>query len=99
MNGGRRYTPVDEAKSQLTGEEEFDRNAIFGKQHPAYYRFDVRIAVKMQSKRVTQEWGIDVQNVTNRQNIFNQSYDVDTNTYSTSTQTGLFPIPFYRITF
>lgn len=99
LNGGKRYTPVDEPLSQLNNKEEFDRNNIFGKQHPAYYRFDVKIAFKKQSKKTTQEWGIDIQNITNRQNVFNKSYDLSTNSYSTTTQTGLFPIPFYRITF
>ena len=99
LNGGKRYTPLDETLSQLNKKEEIDVNNIYGEQYAAYYRFDLRISYKKNSKKTTQEIGIDIQNITNRQNIFNRSYDVDTNTYSTTTQTGLFPIPFYRITF
>lgn len=99
LNGGKRFTPYDEALSQANGKSEHDRNRIYEGKYPDYYRFDIRIAYKKQSKKSSQELGIDIQNVTNRMNVFSQSYDVETNTYSTTTQTGLFPLAFYRITF
>ncbi len=99
INGGRRFTPVNVAASQATGNVVTDNSQIFGNQYDDYIRLDFRIAYKVQTKKVTQEWGVDIQNVTNRKNIFNQTYNVTTNEYRTTYQTGLLPIGIYRVTF
>ena len=99
VNGGRRYTPADEAASRAQGELVNDNTQIFANQYDDYIRLDLRIAYKVQTKKVTQEWGIDIQNITNRDNIFNQTYDPATGSYRTTYQTGLLPIGIYRVTF
>jgi hypothetical protein len=99
VNGGRRYTPADEAASRAKNELVNDNTRIFANQYDDYVRFDLRVAYKIQTKKVTQEWGVDIQNLTNRQNIFNQTYDPATGTYRTTYQTGLLPIGIYRVTF
>ena len=99
VNGSRRYTPADEAASRAQGELVNDNTQIFANQYDDYIRLDLRIAYKVQTKKVTQEWGIDIQNITNRDNIFNQTYDPATGSYRTTYQTGLLPIGIYRVTF
>jgi hypothetical protein len=99
VNGGRRFTPADEAASQAIGELVTDNTRIFANQYDDYIRLDLRIAYKVQTKKVTQEWGVDIQNITNRDNIFNQTYDPAAGTYRTTYQTGLLPIGIYRVTF
>jgi len=99
VNGGRRYTPADEAASRAQGEVVNDNTQIFANQYDDYIRLDLRIAYKVQTKKITQEWGIDIQNLTNRDNIFNQTYDPATGSYRTTYQTGSLPIGIYRVTF
>lgn len=99
INGGRRYTPANVPASQAMGQLVLDNEQIFANQYDDYIRFDFRVAFKVQTKKVTQEWGVDIQNVTNRKNIFNQTYNVTTNEYRTTYQTGLLPIGIYRVTF
>ena len=99
MNGGRRFTPVDVEKSWELAEVVLDNSQRNGEQHKDYIRFDLRIAYKVQKPKFTQEWGIDIQNLTNQKNIFNRVYNPTTNEWRTTYQTGLFPIGLYRITF
>ncbi|MFN5629565.1 MAG: hypothetical protein ACK48W_09800, partial [Bacteroidota bacterium] len=64
-----------------------------------YFRTDFKITYKKEFKRSTLETGIDIQNITNRQNIFQQGYNQITNSIATQYQTGLLPIPFVKFTF
>ncbi len=48
--------------------------------------------------RLTHEIALDVQNVTNRQNVFSERYDVYKRRYATEYQLGLFPISWCRLT-
>ena len=62
-------------------------------------RWDVRLAFKINGKFASQEWAIDVQNVTNRQNPLYQRYNPAEGEINTVYQLGIFPVPQYRITF
>ena len=66
-------------------------------QFPDYIRCDFRTGFKYNSKRITQEIGIDLNNVTNHQNIFSQHYNKATQQISTVYQQGFMLILFYRI--
>jgi hypothetical protein len=99
VNGGRRFTPINERASQSKGETIRDNTQVFASQYDDYIRLDFRVAYKVQTKKITQEWGVDIQNVTNRDNIFQQTYDAATNEIRTTYQTGLLPIGIYRVTF
>ena len=45
------------------------------------------------------EFSIDLENITNNQNIFIQSFDKRTNRIVSSYQQGFFPVPLFRYTF
>ncbi len=53
----------------------------------------------MVGKNITQEWALDLQNFTNRQNVFLQQYDNNKKAITTTYQTGILPIGLYRIYF
>ena len=98
-SGGRYTTPLDPAASDAAGTVRYQEDRAFTRQNPAYYRADVRLGYKLNRARLTHELALDVQNVTNRQNVFSQRYDVYRHRYATEYQLGLFPIPLYRLTF
>lgn len=97
--GGQRYTPLDLQASILEGEGVFDENNAFDAQYNPYFRLDLRIGYKISKSKFTQEWAVDIQNITNQENPFGQSYNVDTQEVETTNQLGLFPMVLYRITF
>lgn len=99
LAGGQRYTPIDLDASILSGETEYDWSRAFEEQFADYMRWDVRLAFKMDGKFATQEWAIDIQNVTNRKNPLYQRYNPAEQEINTVYQLGIFPVPQYRITF
>lgn len=99
LAGGQRYTPVDLELSRMLGTAVFDDQNAFGAQYDPYFRADIRVGYKIASARFTQEWALDIQNVTNQQNPFGQSFNAATGEVETTYQLGLFPMFLYRITF
>ncbi|WP_375435164.1 TonB-dependent receptor domain-containing protein [uncultured Hymenobacter sp.] len=97
--GGRYVTPLDyEASSQVrTAIYRYDR--AFSEQQANYFRADVKLGYKINRARLTHEIAIDLQNVSNNDNVFEQAYNPRTNRIGTAYQQGFLPIPFYRLTF
>ncbi|MDX2362687.1 MAG: TonB-dependent receptor [Crocinitomicaceae bacterium] len=99
MNGGGRYTPLLLQESGIAGEEVRDLTRINEAQYPVYYKLNVRISFKFIMKKTTQELAFDIQNVTNRRNVFYQAYEAETNSIRTTYQTGLLPLVQFRVYF
>lgn len=99
LNGGQRYTPVNEQLSTQVGFPVFDESRTNELQYQDYFRADLRIAFKVSSKKFTQEWAVDFRNITNQQNLFTREYDVQSGEYINSYQIGFLPIGQWRITF
>lgn len=99
LAGGQRYTPLDLAASIAAGEAVYDDAQAFEAQYNPYFRADIRVGYKIAGARFTQEWAIDIQNVTNHQNPFGQSFNAQIGEAETTYQLGLFPMFLYRITF
>lgn len=97
--GGRRYIPIDFAASQIAGETEYDEDHAFEHRRKDYFRTDLKIGYRINRKRLTHEIAIDLNNVFNTQNIWNQQYSAKTNTVKTEYQMGFLPIPMYKCTF
>lgn len=97
--GGKYLTPIDVEASQKYGTTIFQDDKAFSEKQDAYFRTDFRIAYRKEYKKSTLEFALDLQNVTNHQNIFAQSYNPRTNTIVTQYQQGFFPVPFVRFTF
>lgn len=98
-SGGRRYIPIDEEASQSKGDVVYNESEAYESRQQDYFRTDIKISYKKNSKRFTQEWALDIQNVFNTQNVLNQTWNPKTGTLDTNYQIGLFPVPFYRIYF
>jgi hypothetical protein len=99
LNGGQRYTPVDMDFTQQLNQVVLDASRTNELQYPAYFRVDLRIAYKVSSKKVTQEFAIDFRNLTNRQNIFTKEFNVNTMDYDVTYQLGFLPIGQWRLYF
>jgi hypothetical protein len=76
-----------------------DGSQAFNPQYDPYFRIDVKPSYKLNTKRFTHELSIDIQNVTKHNNIFQQQYDLNTQTIKTDYQLKFFVIPQYRLTF
>jgi hypothetical protein len=97
--GGLRTTPVDLAASQAKGYTVFDEYNAYSLRNPNYFRSDIRVSMKWNKRNLTSTLSLDIQNITNRQNVYNQYFDEDKNKIVYSYQTGLIPVLNYKIEF
>lgn len=99
--GGKRYIPIDVEASKLASTGILDWDEAYENKHDDYFRINARITFKLNSnkKNFSQEWAVDIQNITNHQNIYAQRWDVHTNEIRTDYQQGIFPMMTYRILF
>lgn len=99
--GGRHYTPVDLQASRAAGYEVLQDNIAFSRQYDAYFRMDVKFGMKINSsrKKVSHQFYIDLQNVTNKKNVFVRRYNRLTNNVDQADQIGLFPDFGYKLQF
>jgi hypothetical protein len=99
LAGGLRTTPVNLAASQQRGSTVYSDAAAYSLQNPAYFRGDLRVSIKWNRRHFTSTLSLDLQNFTNRLNVFNQDYDAEKNKIVTNYQTGLIPVLNYKIEF
>jgi len=97
--GGLRETPYDTAASIANDYAVYQNNLAFSLKLPAYFRTDIGLSMKRNRERSTITWSIDIQNVTNTQNIFQVYFDPPTKTFKTSYQAGILPILSYKVDF
>ncbi|MEM1002767.1 MAG: TonB-dependent receptor, partial [Bacteroidota bacterium] len=99
--GGRYFTPVDLEASQEAGFEITIDEEAFSEQLDSYFRWDIKFGFKLNSKNKKQSHQIyvDLQNVTNRENVFVQRYNRLTNQVDQINQIGFFPDVGYRFQF
>ncbi|MBE0640905.1 MAG: TonB-dependent receptor [Bacteroidales bacterium] len=97
--GGQRYTPVDIDASIAAGETVYETENAFSRKFRDYFRWDARIAYRIDRPKFSHEWAVDIQNLTNRENPLYMIFDAETKTEKTVSQLKLFPVMQYRITF
>lgn len=98
-SGGMRYIPIDLQASIAANEQVYDWSEAYANKYKDYFRSDLRIGFKQNFKRVTQEWALDFQNVSNTENIFSEQYNNQSKSITTVFQQGFFPMVLYRINF
>lgn len=98
-SGGRRYTPIDLEASARAGELVNIASSAYEDQFSSYFRTDFKITIRNNMKRLSQSWSVDLQNVTNRDNVFGQTYDVTNNEVDLAYQLGFYPVIEYRLNF
>ena len=97
--GGQRYTPVDLEESTLKGETVYDEERAYSEKFRDYFRLDIRVALRMDNQKFSQEFAFDVQNITNRSNPLYMQYNPETGETEFVNQLGIFPMMQYRIVF
>ena len=97
--GGKLYTPIDVAQSQIDKTTVYDDNRAFSERMDNFLRLDIQISFKSNSKKYSQEYALDIKNVTNYQNPFMMRYNVQSGELVTIYQAGLSPMLTYRIVF
>lgn len=97
--GGQPYTPFDLAASEAQGYVVFKENEAYGLRNDAYVRWDLKFSYTRNGRKATQKWYIDLQNVTNRQNVYIKTLNPKTGSTDVINQIGFFPNVNYQITF
>lgn len=98
--GARRFSPMDTLNT-IYEREYVENSALKNTQRfgSPYRRFDVRIAYRINAKKVSHEIAFDLVNVTNRKNVLKYSY-IDTAPYARETyQLGFLPLFYYKLDF
>lgn len=100
--GGKPYTPVDlYATRENAGREIRMDNIAFSERYKAYFRWDVKFGIRLNSKNknISHQFFVDLQNVSNRKNEFVRRYNEVTDQVDLVEQIGFFPDVLYRIQF
>jgi hypothetical protein len=99
--GGRYYTPVDVEASRVAGEEVLLDEEAFSLRYDPYLRLDVKFGYQLNSKtkKISQQFFLDLQNITNNENIFVKRYNQATQQVNDVLQSGFFPDILYRLQF
>lgn len=97
--GGFRYSPIDLARSMNQGHTVVDEKNAFSLQNPAYFRTDLRLSITWNRKSLTSTLSLDVQNVSNRENLYSQYFDPFKGKIANSYQTGIIPVLNYKVEF
>ena len=100
--GGNPLLAVDLELSEEYNTTMYDYENSYKEHGPVYFRLDSRLSFKLNMKRVSQEWALDIQNMTNHKNVFNQEYytnEAGKADVRYNYQQGFFPMFLYRLNF
>ena len=100
-SGGRYYTPVDLDASRAADTDVRDESAFYTRRYAGYFRWDLKFGVQWNAanRKFSQSFFVDLQNLTDRENIFQERYNPATGRINTAYQSGFFPDVQYRIQF
>lgn len=95
--GGRAYTPIDLTASNTIGREQLSSD-VYSDYYENYYRIDIKagFTLNSQSRKMSQTISLDLQNITDHENVFSLSYDERSKSISTTYQLGFFPNVVYK---
>lgn len=99
--GGKYTTPVDLAASIAQGKEVLDEGRYNTERLDNYLRMDTKFGIRINSskRKLSQTFYLDLQNVSNRENIFLRRYNSVYGTVGSVNQIGFFPDILYRLQF
>lgn len=98
-SGGFRTTPIDYQRSSQLGQTEYIKSLAFTQQQPNYFRTDFRVSLKRNRPKSTSTLSLDIQNVSNRQNLGGEYYEAKSGEIKKWYQLPLLPVLSYRIEF
>jgi hypothetical protein len=97
--GGQRYSPFDFTASGAAGYVIFKENDAYDLKNDNYLRWDLKFSYTRNGKKTTQKWYVDLQNLTNRDNIYIRTLNPKSGKTGEINQIGSFPNMNYMITF
>ena len=97
--GGFKDTPIDVAASRAAQQTIYKIDEAFTIDQKDYYKLDLRVYWKRNKTRYNTMLALDIQNVTNAENIAYSYYDTQQETIVEKNQLGLIPILTYRVEF
>jgi hypothetical protein len=97
--GGFRVTPIDVERSIAEGRPYAVPGQAFAEQLPDYFRTDLRISLKRNRPRSTSTIALDIQNVTNHENVGGRFFDPRRGAMVYWYQLPLLPVLSYRVEF
>jgi hypothetical protein len=104
--GGKLYSPVDTAASNSYGDAVMVDSQRNTQQFKPYFRADLKLGARFNSRKVTHEIGLDLVNIFNTKNVLSQTYSYGLNQQTGGKdpfyyqyQLGFLPIFYYRLDF
>ncbi len=101
--GGKRYGYVDTALTNLQKEIIWQDSAYNERRFNNYFRMDIKVNYTLNTKKVTHEFGIDIVNLLDTENILGLTYTPNeanpAEPYAERYQLGRLPLFYYRIDF
>lgn len=97
--GGLWDSPIDIQSSAAAGTTKYVQKQAFTTKLPDYYRADIKVSVKWNRARRTNTLSLDLQNATNRENVYANFYDPLKQKVITIKQLGILPILNYKTEF
>ena len=97
--GGNRYTPIDLESSISAGETVLHLDQIYNAKLDDVFLMNFALTYRVNKKKTTHEFKIDIQNVTNNQAAVGYSFDKDEQTIDSQKQLSILPNIMYIIKF
>ena len=97
LAGGKRYTPLNYSEAVLQKRPIFEIHNTNDLAFKEYSRFDLKLTYKLNRKKTSHEFYLDIQNLFDTKNIFTQEFDKYKFNVVTQYQLGFNPIINYRI--
>lgn len=97
--GGYRTVPVDLEASVACQEEVRRYDIAFETKAPDYFRIDLGLSFRKNNPNWSWILSVDIQNVTDRSNIWDEFYNEESGKMEQTTMVGMVPILNYRIEF
>jgi hypothetical protein len=97
--GGYRTVPVDLAASQEMHTEVRQYELAFESKVPDYFRVDAGVSYRRNKPGWAWVLSLDIQNVTNRSNIWEEEFNPEKNAMEQTFMVGLVPVLNYRVEF
>lgn len=99
LAGGARYVPINAEKSRIDNYPYYQWDRAFENRYNDYFRINARITYRLNGEKVNHEWALDLQNLTNHQNIFMENWNSYSQELTTYYQMEFMPMMTYRIRF
>jgi len=97
--GGNRYTPVNLEQSILKAGPVYIDSLAYSRQFRNYQKLDTKISYRINFKKTSHYFYINIENILNHKNILQQVYNDSKKEMMYDYQLGLFPYGGYRIEF